>query len=142
LSKYELTYIVRPLEEANLTATSERVNTIVRNAGGELVARNDWGRRRLAYPIRKINDGYYTTLFLNLPGTAVRGIERSLQLSEDILRYLVVRVDTFRLPTTPATETPAAAESVPAAPASEPVAVVEQAAPVAEASTETAAEGS
>ncbi len=142
MSKYELTYIVRPLEEANLTATSERVNTIVRNAGGELVARNDWGRRRLAYPIRKINDGYYTTLFLNLPGTAVRGIERSLQLSEDILRYLVVRVDTFRLPTTPATETPAAAESVPAAPASEPVAVVEQAAPVAEASTETAAEGS
>src|SRR4051812_24984303 len=75
LSNYELTYILRPLEEANLAATSERITSIVQNAGGEIVARNDWGRRRLAYPIRKIPDGYYTTLYVKLPGTAVRGIE-------------------------------------------------------------------
>lgn len=102
MSNYELTYILRPLEEANLTATNERINTVVKNAGGEIVARNDWGRRRLAYPIRKINDGYYTTLFVTLPGTAVRGIERSLQLIDDVQRYLVVRVEEFKLPAQPA----------------------------------------
>jgi small subunit ribosomal protein S6 len=106
LSNYELTYILRPLEEANLTATGERITTIVQNAGGEIVARNDWGRRRLAYPIRKIPDGYYTTLYVKLPGASIRGIERSLQLIDDVQRYLVVRVDEFKLPAAP-TETAA-----------------------------------
>jgi len=116
LANYELTYILRPLEEANLTAANDRITTALRNAGGEIVARHDWGRRRLAYPIRKINDGYYTTLYITLPGTAVRGIERSLQLSDDVLRYIVVRVETHRLPTAPA---PAAAPAIeaPSAPA-------------------------
>lgn len=127
MSNYEVTYILRPLEEANLTANNERINTIIQNAGGEIVARNDWGRRRLAYPIRKINDGYYTTLFVTLPGTAVRNVERLLQLNDDVQRYLVVRVDEFRLPTAPAAEAhpstaevpgttpPSAAASAPAA---------------------------
>ncbi|HZQ08732.1 MAG TPA: 30S ribosomal protein S6 [Anaerolineae bacterium] len=116
MANYELTYILRPLEEANLTAANDRIATTLRNAGGEIVARHDWGRRRLAYPIRKINDGYYTTLYITLPGNAVRGIERSLQLSDDVLRYLVVHVETHRLPTAPA-PTPAPALEAPSAPA-------------------------
>jgi small subunit ribosomal protein S6 len=165
LSNYELTYVLRPLEEANFTATNERINTLVKNAGGEIVARNDWGRRRLAYPIKKVTDGYYTTLFVTLPGTAVRGVERALQLNDDVLRYLVVRVDEFRLPAPPApaappTEAPAgttppsasaapaapaasdAAESAPAAPA-EPAAeapAVQVAEPTAEAAAQPTAE--
>jgi small subunit ribosomal protein S6 len=147
LSNYELTYILRPLEEANLTATTEKINTIVRNAGGEIVARNDWGRRRLAFPIRKIPDGYYSTLFITLPGTAVRGVERALQLNDDVLRYLVVRVQEFRLPPAPPAEVPVVPAEVPgttppsASPEAPPAAE-----PVAEATTDTApavtAEGS
>ena len=118
MPNYELTYILRPVEEANLTAANNRINTIVANAGGEIVHRNDWGRRRLAYPIRKINDGYYTTLFITLPGSAVRGVERSLQLMDDIMRYLVVRVETHRVPTAPATSAAPTAQT----PATEPTA--------------------
>ncbi len=157
MSNYELTYILRPLEEANFTSTNDRITTIVTNAGGEIVARNDWGRRRLAYPIRKIPDGYYTTLFVTMPGTAVRGIERALQLNDDVLRYLVVRVDEFRLPTPPpapvsatepiagttppSAENAAPAEAAPAASAASesPAAEAEAApAPVAETAPETA----
>ncbi len=125
MSNYELTYILRPLEEANLSAINERINTLVQNAGGEIVSRHDWGRRRLAYPIRKIADGYYTTLYLTLSGTAVRGIERSLKLNDDVLRFLVVRVDELKPP----------------AAAAAPAAAVEQPAPAAEmpAPTETPA---
>lgn len=112
MSNYELTYIVRPLEEANLTATNERIVKVVQNAGGEILSRNDWGRRRLAYPIRKNNDAFYTTLYITLPGTAVRGVERSLQLIDDVLRYLVVHVETHTIPSAPA---PAPAAEVPAA---------------------------
>jgi len=136
LSNYEVTYILRPLEEANITTNNERINTIIQNAGGEIVARNDWGRRRLAYPIRKINDGYYTTLYVTLPGAAVRNVERLLQLNDDVQRYLVVRVDEFRLPTAPAAEAhPSTAEvpgtTPPSAPASAPAAEAAPAAPAA-----------
>lgn len=114
MPNYELTYILRPLEEAGLTTNNERINTIVTNAGGEIVSRSDWGRRRLAYPIRKVNDGYYTTLYVTLPGAAVRNVERrSLQLNDDVQRYLVVKVDEFRLPSAPASDAPMAAADVP-----------------------------
>lgn len=113
MPNYELTYILRPLEEAGLTTNNERINNVVTNAGGEIVARNDWGRRRLAYPIRKINDGYYTTLYVTLPGAAVRNVERQLQLNDDVQRYLVVRVEEFRLPTPAAPDAPMAAADVP-----------------------------
>lgn len=117
MSNYEFTYILRPLEEANLNATNERISTLVKNAGGELVARNDWGRRRLAYPIRKISDGYYTTLFITMPGTAVRGIERALKLNDDVLRFLAVKVEEFRLPQAQAPSQPTATQTAPAEPA-------------------------
>lgn len=141
MSNYELTYILRPLEEANLTATNERINTIVKNAGGEIVARNDWGRRRMAYPIRKISDGYYTTLFATLPGTAVRGIERALQLNDDVLRYLVVRVEEFKLPAAPAAP-PAEAQGAAQAAATQPAAQAAVPAPAAETAAQPAAEAS
>lgn len=140
MPNYELTYILRPLEEANLTATNERITTIVKNAGGDIIGRNDWGRRRLAYPIRKVNDGYYTTLYLTLPGASVRGLERSLQLIDDVQRYLVVKVEELKVPATPApvavnapipgTTQPAAAQS-----AAESTAVHTEAAPPAQAET-------
>lgn len=115
MPNYELTYIARPTEEANLAALNERINSIVTNAGGEIAGRNDWGRRRLAYPIQKNPDGYYTTLFVTMPGAAVRGVERSLQLNDDVLRYLVVRVETFKIPAAPAPATLPPAQAQPTA---------------------------
>ncbi|MBI4670654.1 MAG: 30S ribosomal protein S6 [Chloroflexi bacterium] len=126
MSNYELTYILRPLEEAKLDAANARIAAQVKNAGGEIVARNDWGRRRLAFPIHKNHDGYYTTLYVMLPGTAVRPVERALKLNDDVLRFLCVRVDKLTPPQPPApapaaaaTETAAAMEAAPAAQAAE-----------------------
>lgn len=137
MSNYELTFILRPSDEATLTAAQERIATQVKNAGGEIAARNDWGRRRLAYPIQKIHDGYYTTLYVTLPGAAVRSLERLLKLNDEVLRSLFVRVDQFVLPQTPAPAAEARVEAEPAAPA--PAAPVEaEAAPAAETTVEEA----
>ena len=91
---YELVYIVRPtVDEQGLVALNERVYKFIANNGGAITRREDWGKRRLAYPIAKFTEGFYSVLQLNLPPTAVREIERSLKLTEEVLRYLVVRVD-------------------------------------------------
>ncbi len=90
---YELTYILRPLDENGLNAVNERINNLIASSGGQIIARNDWGKRRLAYPIKKLNEGYYVALQLNLPQQAVRAIERALQLNDDVLRYLVIRAE-------------------------------------------------
>jgi small subunit ribosomal protein S6 len=93
LPSYELTVVLRPLDETALTAVNERINNLIATSGGEITARNDWGKRHLAYPIRKLNEGHYVSLQVNLPPQAVRSIERSLQLTDDVLRYLVIRAD-------------------------------------------------
>ncbi|GIL15819.1 MAG: hypothetical protein BroJett039_09920 [Chloroflexota bacterium] len=125
MSNYELTFVLRPSDEATLAAAQERIATQLQNAGGEIAARYDWGRRRLAYPIQKNNSAYYTTLYVTLSGAAVRGIERLLKLNDEVLRYLVVRVDKFVLPQTaaaPAAPAEATAVETPAeTPAETPV---------------------
>ena len=91
---YELVYIVRPtVDEQGLAALNGRVEKIIAGNGGEIVRRDDWGKRRLAYPILKFTEGFYAVLQINLPPTAVRELERSLKLTEEVLRDLVVRVD-------------------------------------------------
>lgn len=92
---YELMYVVRPtVDEQSLAAVNEKVDKFIAANGGELVKREDWGKRRLAYPITKFTEGFYSVLQFNAPASAVRTLERSLQLTEEILRFLVTRVET------------------------------------------------
>ena len=91
---YELMYIVRPtLDEQALAAVNERVDKYIATAGGEIVKREDWGKRRLAFPIAKFTEGFYSVLQIKLAPTAVRELERNLQLTEEVLRYLATRVE-------------------------------------------------
>lgn len=92
---YELVYIVRPtLDEQALATITEKVDKFITAAGGEIIKREDWGKRRLAFPIAKFTEGFYSVLQINLAPTAVRQLERNLKLAEDVLRYLVTRVET------------------------------------------------
>jgi len=91
---YELMYIVRPtLDEQALVTVNERVDKFITAAGGEILKREDWGKRRLAFPIAKFTEGFYSVLQIKLAPTAVRNLERNLQLTEEVLRYLVTRVE-------------------------------------------------
>ena len=91
---YELVYIVRPtLGEQTLTAVNDKVTKFISGYAGDIIKRDDWGKKRFAYPLQKFTEGFYQVIQLNLPPTAVHELERSLQLTEDILRYLIVRLD-------------------------------------------------
>ena len=85
-------YVISPrlmVEEAD--ATIERIQGLVQDAGGEILMTDNWGRRRLAYPIKHHFEGTYVLTHMTLPPDRVAGLERALNLNESILRHLVVR---------------------------------------------------
>jgi len=94
MRQYELAFIISPdLEDEGIKATVEGVQQLIANQGGQVNDVNAWGRRRLAYPIRKKREGYYVVMQLQLPPEAVKEVERNLKLNESILRHLIIRTD-------------------------------------------------
>ena len=92
--QYELIYIIRPdLDEESLDAVVEQVAQILANLGGDVTVTDPWGKRRLAYPIRRHRDGHYMRIEMQFPKDSLRELERSLRLTEPVLRHLVVRMD-------------------------------------------------
>lgn len=91
---YEIVFIVHPdLDENALNETVERVKGWIAAEGGEVTKVDLWGKRELAYPIRKRREGYYVLLESTMPGEAVARVERNLRIHEPIMRYLIVRTD-------------------------------------------------
>jgi small subunit ribosomal protein S6 len=91
MSLYELTYILRSdLEDDAVTAVQDRISGRVKDAEGELVKSEGWGRRRLAYPIERVREGYYFTSILKLPGDQVRTFENQLKLVPELMRFLLI----------------------------------------------------
>lgn len=89
---YELMFILDPtLDEAGLEAESERVRSLIAARGGEVVSFEPWGRRRLAYPIKRFRDGFYVVTRFRLVPEETEVLERGLKLAESVIRYLVVR---------------------------------------------------
>jgi small subunit ribosomal protein S6 len=94
MRNYELTLVVRSnVEEPDLTAVIDRVKSLISDNGGEVVQLDLWGTRRLAYPIDDFRDGQYIFMLTKLPPRAISELDRTLNLTEDILRHLFVRID-------------------------------------------------
>ncbi|HEX7000821.1 MAG TPA: 30S ribosomal protein S6 [Trueperaceae bacterium] len=90
--RYDLNVILVPhLNETQLQAEKDAVATQVERAGGEIVELDEWGTRRLAYPIRKFNEGHYLIYRLDLSGTAPKTIEAALRQRDNVMRVLVVK---------------------------------------------------
>ena len=91
---YELGFILNPeVSEEQTSAILERIEKIVINNDGQVVKVNQWGRRRLAYPIEHHRDGYYVFIDMILTPETVIELDRSLKVSEEVMRHLVKRRD-------------------------------------------------
>ncbi|MBS4189848.1 30S ribosomal protein S6 [Bacillus sp. FJAT-49705] len=92
MRKYEIMYIIRPnIEDEAKKAVIERFNSILTENGAELTESKDWGKRRLAYEINDFRDGYYQLVNVNAEATAVDEFSRLAKISEDIIRYIVIK---------------------------------------------------
>ncbi len=94
MRNYEVAYIADPdLDEATLTALEEKVQGWITAEGGTVTKVDRWGRRKLAYPLRKRTDGHYVFIFATLPPLSSASVERNLRLSEQVLRFLITVQD-------------------------------------------------
>jgi small subunit ribosomal protein S6 len=91
---YEIMFIVRPdVEEADLDKLIEGFQKNVTDGGGEIRSTEKMGRRRLAYTVRKFNDGFYVLLNIAAEGKLITEIERRLRVSEQVIKFITVRMD-------------------------------------------------
>ena len=85
-------YVISPrlmVEEAD--ATIERIQGLVEDTGGEILMTDNWGRRRLAYPIKHHFEGTYVLTHITMPPDRIAGFERALNINENVLRHLLIR---------------------------------------------------
>lgn len=91
---YELAFIIRPtIDDEGVTSVVEKVSTMVKTIDGEVASVNVWGRRSLAYPINNHREGIYVLLQAKMPPAALIELERNLKLSEDVIRYMLVKIE-------------------------------------------------
>lgn len=91
---YEVTFIVHPdLDENAFTEILERVKGWISEGDGTVSNVDLWGKRKLAYPIRKKSEGQYVHLKTNMAPSFCTTLERNMRLTEPIMRFLVVRLD-------------------------------------------------
>ena len=85
-------YIINPtvLEEGR-DAVIAKVNEILTNAGATVTKTEKWGERKLAYPIDKKKTGFYVLVTLEMDGTNLVEVERRLNITEEVMRYIIVK---------------------------------------------------
>jgi small subunit ribosomal protein S6 len=92
---YEIMVILDPnLEERTVAPSLDTYLNVIRNAGGSVEKLDVWGRRRLAYEIKKKAEGIYAVIDLRATPAAVAELDRQLRLNESVLRTKVIRPDT------------------------------------------------
>ena len=93
MRKYELTVLIRPDLESDIEAPINKVRDIVKKAGGEIKKEDNWGKKKLAYKIRKEDFAIYVYMDIILPADAPLKIRNTLNITEEVLRYLLVLAD-------------------------------------------------
>ena len=93
-NRYETVCIVKPdVGDEVVKGVIQKVSSAVEADNGKVVKLDEWGRKRLAYPIQKKNEGYYFVVEFECSADASREIGRILKLNEDVLRYQTIRLD-------------------------------------------------
>ena len=94
MRKYEIMYIIRPtVEEEAKKALIERFDEVLTSNGAEIIESKEWGKRRLAYEIDDLREGFYQLVTLNASTEALDEFKRLANINENIIRHMAVRLD-------------------------------------------------
>lgn len=94
MNKYELIVVVNAvIEDDARAAVIEKAKDLITRFGGTISGVDEWGKKRLAYEIQKMNDGFYYFIKFEAETTAIAEIESQMRIMDNVLRYLCVKVE-------------------------------------------------
>lgn len=93
MKEYELTVLIHPDLEVDIDTPLKKVSDIITSAGGEIVSQDNWGKKKLAYRIDRQEFAVYVYMDVKLPAEAPLKISNTLNITDEVLRYLLVTVD-------------------------------------------------
>lgn len=93
MTQYEIAVLYHPDLEVDLTKAEERVTKILTDNGGKVVNTDNWGKRKLMYPIKKQEHAMYVFYTAELPAENVQKIESTLNITDEVIRFLITKVD-------------------------------------------------
>lgn len=93
MKEYELTVLVHPDLEADLDKVLDKVRALVTDNGGEIIKEDNWGKKKLAYSINREDFAVYVYFEVKLPAEAPLKISNVLNITDEVLRYLLVKAD-------------------------------------------------
>ncbi len=94
MNKYELAVVVSAkIEDDERAATVEKCKALVERFGGQVTNVDDWGKKRLAYEVQKMKDGFYYFIQFDAESTVPAEIESRVRIMDNVIRYLCVRQD-------------------------------------------------
>ena len=93
MKEYELTVLIHPDLEADLETPLKKVRDIITTAGGKILSEDNWGKKKLAYPIAKGEFAVYVYMDVELPADAPLKISNIFNITDEVIRYLLVTVN-------------------------------------------------
>ena len=91
---YELTYIINPvIKDQQTNQLVQRITNFLEDSDANILDVDEWGTQRMAYTIDRKRSGYYVNVFFEAPGSLISELERTLNLENNVLRYLTMRLD-------------------------------------------------
>ena len=94
MSKYELAVVVSAqIDDEARTATVDKCKALIERFGGTVKDVDDWGKKKLAYEIQKMNEAYYYFIHFDAEGSAIAEIESRMRIMDNVIRYLCVKQD-------------------------------------------------
>ena len=92
MSKYELTFVVNAkIDDDERAAVVDKCKALIERFGGTITNVDEWGKRRLAYEIQKMKEGFYYVVQFDAPTSAPAEIESRIRIMDNVMRYLVVK---------------------------------------------------
>ena len=93
MNQYEIAVLYHPDLEVDLTKAEDRVTKIFTDNGGKVTNTDNWGKRKLAYPIKRNEHAVYVFYTVELPGESVKKVESTLNITDEVIRFLITRPD-------------------------------------------------
>ncbi|MEI6237444.1 MAG: 30S ribosomal protein S6 [Candidatus Saccharibacteria bacterium] len=94
MNTYEVAVLYHPDLEIDLDKATQKITKIVKDGGGKIVSEDNWGKRKLAYTIKGHDHAVYVFYSVELPSESVKKVEVTLNITDEVIRFLITRPDT------------------------------------------------